>query len=347
MDLAFSNNNNNNNSSYKITNIKIMNCCFSRELSYGTIFYGTQFYKGNTFFTIENILYYKGKNVSGFQWGKKLNIMNEIMSNHIKQKSYNNSFIVFGLPLIKHSLEELLEDIENIKYKIEKIQFILFNKANVLLFVPYKKINYFLNSEQDVIKNDSLTKIANAIVPSSKHQPPPSYPPPPPQLQIPQQIPQQPVQQIPQQIPQQPVQQIHKNVIKNVQSHITKREIIFNVKPDIQNDIYHLYCDDNSSELFYDIAYIPDYNKSVFMNKLFRKIKENDNLDALEESDDEDEFEDDRADKFVYLDKSYKMYCIYNNKFKKWVPIKLADVNSKLVNRRELNEIYINGKNKQ
>jgi hypothetical protein len=344
MDLAFSNisnnnynsnnynSNSNNNSSYRITNIKIMNCCFSRELSYGTIFYGTQFYKGNTFFTIENVLYYKGKNVSGFQWGKKLSIMTEIMSNHIKQKSYNNSFIVFGLPLIKNSLEELLKDIENIKYKIEKIQFILFNKANVLLFVPYKNINYFLNSEPVVIKNDSLKKIANVIVPSCK-------PPPPPQLQIPQ-------IQIPQiQLPQS--HQINKNIIKNVQSHITKREIIFNVKPDIQNDIYHLYCDDISGEKYYDVAYIPDYNKSVLLNKLFRKIKENDNLDALEESDDEDEFEDDREDKFVYLDRSYKMYCIYNNKFKKWVPNKVADVNSKLINRKELNEIYINVKNKQ
>ena len=316
MDLAFNNNN------YKITNIKIMNCCFSTELSYGTIFYGTQFYKGNTFFTIENILYYKGKNVASFQWGKKLSIINEIMSRHIKQQSYNNSFIVFGLPLIKNNLEELLKEIENIKYKIERIQFILFNKANVLLFVPYKKINYFLNSEPVVIKNDSLKKIEALIVPS--------IPPPPPPLQIPQ-----------------PQLQMNKNVVKNVHTHITKREIIFNVKPDIQNDIYHLYCDDTPCEKYYDIAYIPDYNKSVFMNKLFRKIKENDNLDALEESDDEDEFEDDRADKFVYLDKSYKMYCVYNNKFKKWVPNKIADINAKLVNRRELSEIYINGKNKQ
>ena len=320
MELAFNNNN------YKITNIKIMNCCFSTELSYGTIFYGTQFYKGNTFFTIENVLYYKGKNVSGLQWGKKLSIINEIMYRHIKQQSYNNSFIVFGLPLIKNSLEELLKEIENIKYKIERIQFILFNKANVLLFVPYKNINNFLNSEPVVIKNDSLKQIEALIVP-----PPPPPPPKPPQLQIPQ-------LQIP---------QMNKNVVKNIHIHITKREIIFNVKPDIQNDIYHLYCYDNSCELFYDIAYIPDYNKSVFMNKLFRKIKENDNLDALEESDDEDEFEDDRADKFVYLDKSYKMYCVYNNKFKKWVPNKIADESSKLVNKRELNEIYINGKNKQ
>lgn len=316
MDLAFNNNN------YKITNIKIMNCCFSTELSYGTIFYGTQFYKGNTFFTIENILYYKGKNVASFQWGKKLSIIDEIMTRHIKQQSYNNSFIVFGLPLIKNNLEELLKEIEHIKYKIERIQFILFNKANVLLFVPYKNINKFLNSEP-VIINDSLKKIEALIVPCI---PPP--PPRPPQLQIPQ-------------------PQLNKNVVKNLYTYITKREIIFNVKPDIQNDIYHLYCDDTPCEKYYDIAYIPDYNKSVFMNKLFRKIKENDNLDALEESDDEDEFEDDRADKFVYLDKSYKMYCVYNNKFKKWVPNKIADINAKLVNRRELSEIYINGKNKQ
>ena len=53
------------------------------------------------------------------------------------------------------------------------------------------------------------------------------------------------------------------------------------------------------------------------MNKLFRKIKENDNLDALEESDDEEEFENEKVDRFVYLDKSYHMVCQYNYKFKK------------------------------
>ena len=62
----------------QISNIKIIHCCFNKELSNGTIFYGTLFYKGNTFFTIENVLYYKGKNVASFQWGKKLNIINEL-----------------------------------------------------------------------------------------------------------------------------------------------------------------------------------------------------------------------------------------------------------------------------
>lgn len=54
------------------------------------------------------------------------------------------------------------------------------------------------------------------------------------------------------------------------------------------------------------IAAIPDYKTSVFMNALFRNIKENRSLDALEESDDEDEFENTNIDKFVDLTKKLK-----------------------------------------
>ena len=61
------------------------------------------------------------------------------------------------------------------------------------------------------------------------------------------------------------------------------------------------------------------------MNKLFRNIKENQNLDALEESDDEEEFQDDRIDKHVYLDREENMACTYNCKFKKWEPLRVAN----------------------
>ena len=63
------------------------------------------------------------------------------------------------------------------------------------------------------------------------------------------------------------------------------------------------------------------------MNKLFRTIKENDRLDALEESDDEEEFENENEDRFVNLGKSYNMVCLYNHKFKKWYPNRVADKN--------------------
>jgi hypothetical protein len=99
------------------------------------------------------------------------------------------------------------------------------------------------------------------------------------------------------------------------------KEKVFTIKADIQNDIYNLY-DVVSNELV-DIAYIPDYKTSVMMNKLFRNIKENQNLDALEESDDEEEFENDKIDKFVYLDRSFDMICEYNMKYKRWQPQQL------------------------
>jgi hypothetical protein len=94
---------------------------------------------------------------------------------------------------------------------------------------------------------------------------------------------------------------------------IQEKTKIFLVKPDIKNDIYHLYLENK----YIDVACIPDYKTSVFMNHLFRNIKENSNLDLLEESDDEEE------EDFVYLDREYKMLCKYNKQFKKWTPISL------------------------
>ena len=114
----------------------------------------------------------------------------------------------------------------------------------------------------------------------------------------------------------------NKNINKNIHNKNNLKEFI--VKPDIQNDIYYLYTDNSNNEIF-DIAYIPDYKTSVMMNTLFRDIKENRNLDYLEESDDEEEFQNKKEDKFVFLDRSYNMICQYNHKFKKWYPIKVKE----------------------
>ena len=108
----------------------------------------------------------------------------------------------------------------------------------------------------------------------------------------------------------------------------------FLVKPTIVNDIYDLYVLNNNKYEKFSIAYIPDYKSSVMMNSLFRNIKENDNLDALEESDDEEEFENISLDKFVDLDKKYVMKCLYLPKFKSWKPIEV--VNKKVSQKREI-----------
>jgi hypothetical protein len=127
---------------------------------------------------------------------------------------------------------------------------------------------------------------------------------------------------------------IHKS--KDNYNKNKKTKNIFNVIPDIQNDIYYLKCYNNNNLVFYDTAHIPDFKTSIFMNKLFRNIKENENLDKLEESDDENEFENINTDKFVYLNKNYNMICSFCNKFKKWVPIKLAAENLQVVNIKDL-----------
>ena len=104
----------------------------------------------------------------------------------------------------------------------------------------------------------------------------------------------------------------------------------FWVMADIQNDIYHLYNDTNS---YVDVAYIPNYNTSVYMNSLFRNIRENNNLDYLEESEDEESFQDTRPDKYVDLNKRIKLACIYNKKFRKWVPYQDKVVKDNSINK--------------
>ena len=101
----------------------------------------------------------------------------------------------------------------------------------------------------------------------------------------------------------------------------TKKEYIY-VKANIQSDIYELFDID---ECNMGLCHIPDYKTSVNMNSIFRSIKENDNLDYLEESDDEEEFENISLDKYVNLNKKEIFECVYNKKFGMWVPLRHID----------------------
>jgi hypothetical protein len=114
-------------------------------------------------------------------------------------------------------------------------------------------------------------------------------------------------------------------------------EGIFRVKAAPNCDIYNLFCyDPKNINQPYSIALIPTYKSSVLMNSLFRSIKENSNLDLLEESDDEDEFQNISENKFVNLEKSYIMKCIYNIKIKKWEPhTVIKENNTKLITFKE------------
>jgi hypothetical protein len=112
---------------------------------------------------------------------------------------------------------------------------------------------------------------------------------------------------------------------------------IFKVKASLAADNYQLYT---AEDTLYETAMIPTYKCSVMMNALFRTIKENANLDLLEESDDESEFENTQIDKFVDLEKMILMECVYSKRFKKWQPVKtvVGQVGGKIISIKELQQ---------
>jgi len=259
------------------------------ELYNGTIFYGTVF-QDTTFkhlFSIENVFYIEGKNVSHKTLDQKLMDTCKLLSTkkELFQVPFYNNTIFFGLPLIfPNFTQEMNAEIQNLPYKISGIQFHCIDRP---------KNHYTMKYEYRVYTNTI----------------------------------------------------INRNTVIVTENKANRKDVIFMVKPDLQNDIYHLYAFDEMTqkEFLYDTAYISDYKTSVMMNGLFRNIKENINLDALEESDDEEEFENDKIDKFVDLKKSFHMVCLYNHKFKKWMPTRLhtTKTNTNTNNTNNTNNILI------
>jgi len=284
----------------KITKIKIIPVCFHSELSYGTIFYGTLFHNRNTqYMSIEDIFFYKGNNVSSHLYSKKLLLLQTIFSTEIKQVSYFQDQVIFGLPVICATYTDIYKKIQLLPYKIKYIQFV---------YNTNKKYNVE-HSEKEMLQEERKVQSTTNSTNISRN--------------------------IPREISKNNPKEINKNTSRETSK--TSKHIIFKVKPDIQNDIYHLYCnDEHGIDNYYDVAYIPDYKTSVMMNSLFRNIKENVNLDALEESDDDEEFEDDRLDKFVFLEREFLMMCVKNYKFNKWTPIRIAFNEETIVSKKDL-----------
>lgn len=297
-----------------ILDIKSYPCVFNENLAYGengTILYGTLFHLNKTnFFTMEDIFYWKGKNIGNQNWLYKFQIFENLFKMDIKQICYNNYYIVFGLPLVANNLDELTQLINDINYKIYNIQFYSFKSIHKIQAISYRKLDTIVSSCS--ISSSSSINNTNSIKP------------------------------IPVKDNRNLLKPCKPEKVEKTNTNMNKL-IIFNVKPDLQNDIYNLYCIENNEEKFYNVAYIPDFKTSVMMNKLFRNIKENDNLDLLEESDDEEEFQNENLDRFVDLNKSLYMICKFNYKFKKWYPIKEYLVSNNKLNNKD-NTILVDKK---
>jgi len=107
-----------------------------------------------------------------------------------------------------------------------------------------------------------------------------------------------------------------------------RKTAFFYVRADTMFDVYFLGGMQENTIVYCQNALVPNYKTSVFLNGIFRNIRENANIDAIEESDDEDDFEDVRENKYVDLEKEVVMECAFHYKFKKWMPFRLAQANA-------------------
>lgn len=263
------------------------------DLYKNTIVYGTLLsFQGNDFFSIENIMWYKGDNCCEFNWETKYSFIENMLTKDVSYKK--NTTLTLGLPVFDSSVEGLEKKVQkNNVYRTYSYAYRLKNKNNSLVFVlSSQKQGSILEKRKQESCFDQEDILNIVMNPQKKKS----------------------------------AEVEEKNIVVLKENPIPKKEYHNKVypkllKPDLQDDIYHVYSLDKRNLNAYEgIALISNYETSVMLNNVFRTIKENKNLDALEESDDEEEFENNQEDKFVNLKKEAIFYCVFHSKFKKWIP---------------------------
>jgi len=262
----------------------------NQSMALGTVLYGTLVSAeptGQPVFVIEDIFYYKGISIKHHTFSEKLGAIDNMFSDKLVS---NTPTLAFALPLMWG--DAILDDLQN-KTRIDNCGYIVHHVQyrSLTQTVPY--INISAKPKTALSEQPASVQILEPIFYGI----------------------------IPQFLYGKPQYKYPTNFV---------------VKADVQFDIYHLFAssgrssggggqdESNKSEVYCGLACIPNYEKSVFMNGLFRNIRENRNLDYIEESDDEEDFEDTRLDKYVDSEKTLVMECVFHKKFKKWVPVRIS-----------------------
>jgi hypothetical protein len=292
----------------KITKATRLDACdsFEHKLAFGAVFYGTIIVDemtGNHWFVIEDTFIYKGISLKRKQLSDKLTIFADFMSNSTntsnKLKSKDFKFV---LPLM-WTIDETMTVFSDTPCLPEHIQNTIGYTAHHMQYrstsniMPY--LNVFLNRKLNALSTNAST--VSIVSKKSSH--------------------------------------VFETMAftPDFNKPQYKYPTVFQVTADIQFDIYHLFAyGKNNKPVYYNVAYIPNCKSSTFMNVLFRKIRENKNLDYIEESDDEDDFQNMDEDKYVDINKVILMEFTFHKKFKRWVPVRVADRQEKVVHMNKL-----------
>jgi len=286
------------------SDIKLFPACFSDALALGTIIYGTHFIdKHRAYFTCEKLYYYKGMPVKSKSKLEQLPILVDMFQKEVEQVAYTTNSLIVGLPVMTNNYEEALVLMEELPYKVYGIGSI--SPASQALQPPFavrppqslrdnKRTQSFANDKRGV---GVLLPMRTQTTASAKGGCGGFSP-----------------------------GVVGVVGVKPPGVVGVKPPGVVGVKPlcvraGLAADTYMLY--NPSDNTLVGTAMVSTYKCSVFLNGLFRNIKENANLDLLEESDDEEEFENAELDKFVNLDKTILMECVFLKRFQKWQPVKV------------------------
>lgn len=271
---------------------RILPCCFDISLAYGSgsVFKGTirtSGANGRTYFMLEDAVVYKGKHVGHATWAQKFAHFRTLLTADLNQAIAESHNVNF----ILIGLPLMSTNMKQLCHNIYQ------NKINYeVKYVQYIQTKFSASNRQPYTTPSSSAPAAN-FGKSAK-------------------------------APREPKARKHIGVPPTTSTPLknTPSERTFVVKPSINADVYRLYALNRANEcVFQELACVPDLATSVMLNKLFRVVKENDNLDLLEESDTESEFEDESESKFVQLDVEHTMACRYHPTFNKWVPVRVCD----------------------
>ena len=265
-----------------------------KNFYYGTIFYGVILFEKTTpIFMIEDLLYYQGMPTKNMIFGKKLIWIKEFLDFY-----QNPTCSCVAIPqTVFYQNSQKLKCLLPFMYLPDPEQ----PNENILKKLPYPvhhlqqrcldKILPYINIRKPTGENSRTHEL---MTPPHTHN------------------------------------NFENKCRKNWLKPQYQKPTIFVITANIQYDIYQLFAINHNpythEYIYYDVACIPDLKTSVFMNQIFRKIKENVNLDYIEESDDENEFENTNPDKYVNLNRSAIITCVFNLKFKKWVPVHLIHI---------------------
>ena len=310
--------------------VQVFDTCFHSELTYGTVFGGVLFRPERTSavhcghqphavattttqcFSIIHVYWYKGTQIPSLTLSSHVDMCERMFTTDqsLRQVAYTQSnSIIFGLPVLCSAAVAVACDdafLRSLPYPVYSILY----RSNTSTRV-YSQ-NLFESG-----RSDASIAAPATIAPA------------------PVRVPVVPVVSV---VPVAPVVPVAQEYIKPDDDMLTNIQAVFIVRPNVQNDIYELFVKTGGpgragfNTVFHNFAHVPNYKTSVMMNRLFRNIRENERLDAMEESETEEEFENIELDKYVSLHKEYKFVCKLNKKFCRWVPISVVPQTSEVAN---------------